>query len=108
MSELQQTQIPKIIHQIFEGRDGSIPGEILLKLVETWKEKNPFWEYRFWNYEKIDKFLIEYFPEFIEIYKNFRYDVQRWDAIRYLILFKFGGFYADLDYECLEPLDWLY
>ena len=103
----QLIQIPKIIHQIWEGRDGSIPGDLLLRMAETWKEENPSWEYRFWNYKTIDQFLLEYFPGFIDKYFSFRYDVQRWDAIRYLILFKLGGVYADLDYECLEPLDWL-
>jgi mannosyltransferase OCH1-like enzyme len=107
MESQQKTQIPKIIHQVWEGRNGDAPGELLLRLAETWKEENPSWEYRFWNYKTIDQFLLEYFPGFIEKYKRFRYDVQRWDAIRYLILFKFGGVYADLDYECLEPLDWL-
>lgn len=47
----------------------------------------------------------EYFPELIPIYNEFRYPVQRWDAISYLILYHIGGLYVDLDYECLEPID---
>ena len=107
MKNQHKNKIPKIIHQVWEGCTGDTPSDLLLRLAETWKEENPSWEYRFWNYKTIDKFLSGYFPEFIEKYFSFRYDVQRWDAIRYLILLKFGGVYADLDYECLEPLDWL-
>src|SRR5450759_1503847 len=106
-TEMNNSRIPKIIHQVWEGRNGEAPDKILLRLAETWKTENPSWEYRFWNYKMIDKFLSENFPGFIERYNSFRYDVQRWDAIRYLILLKHGGVYADLDYECLEPLDWL-
>ena len=106
-NQITNTQIPKIIHQVWEGRSGVKPDEMLFQLADTWKNENPEWEYKFWGYKAIDQFLLDYFPEFIEIYKNLRYDVQRWDAIRYLILFKFGGVYADLDYECLEPLEWL-
>jgi inositol phosphorylceramide mannosyltransferase catalytic subunit len=108
MTNQDKTHIPKTIHQVWEGRNGDAPCDLLLRLAETWKEENPSWKYRFWNYKTIDKFLLEYFPGFIEKYFSFRYDVQRWDAIRYLILYKFGGVYADLDYECLEPLDWLF
>ena len=98
-------QIPKIIHQIFEGRNGETPSDFLLTLSQTWKEHNPEWEYMFWDYKKIDQFLGDYFTQFIEKYHSFKYDVQRWDAIRYLILYQFGGLYADLDYECIEAID---
>lgn len=33
--------------------------------------------------------------------------VQRWDFIRYLILYHYGGLYVDMDYGCLEPVDGL-
>ena len=107
-SQIINTQVPKIIHQVWEGRNGDKPDKLLIQLAETWKSENPEWEYRFWGAKDIDQFLLSYFPEFIEKYNNFRYDVQRWDAIRYLILYKIGGVYADLDYECLEPLEWLF
>lgn len=62
-----------------------------------WKEHHPDWEYCFWNKEAIEKFMDEYFPELIPIYNEFRYPVQRWDAIRYLILYHIGGLYVDLE-----------
>ena len=33
------------------------------------------------------------------------FDVQRWDAIRFLFLYHHGGMYVDFDSECLSPLD---
>ncbi len=98
-------QIPRIIHQIYEDPAG--PPEHLLDLSKTWKEKHPQWEYRFWNKQAIEDFLQSVFPDLIPHYRSFPFDVQRWDAIRYLILYHFGGLYTDMDYECLEPLDTL-
>ena len=99
--------IPKLIHQFWQDKNENPPRDILLKISEIWKEKNPSWEYHLWNCKTSETILLKYFPWFINRYNNYRYDVQRWDAICYLILFKFGGVYVDMDYECLESLDWL-
>ncbi|MFV0396697.1 MAG: glycosyltransferase family 32 protein [Bacteroidales bacterium] len=95
-------QIPQIIHQIYEDPEG--PSELLRTVAESWKEQNPNWEYRFWNKATIDSFLESEFPEFEPIYRAYPYNVQRWDAIRYLILYRYGGLYVDMDYECLESI----
>lgn len=96
-------KIPRIIHQIYEDPAG--PSEFLLLLAETWKENHPTWEYRFWNKKAIESFLEDNFPDFIPYYRAYSFDVQRWDAIRYLILYKIGGLYVDLDYECIETIE---
>lgn len=102
INDCNLNKIPKIIHQIYEDPSG--PPEILLQLAKTWKEKHPDWEYCFWSKETIDNFMEKFYPELIPTYNAFRYPVQRWDAIRYLILYQIGGLYVDLDYECLEPI----
>ena len=96
-------KIPRIIHQIYEDPAG--PPANLLAISETWKEKMPHWEYRFWNKQKIYSFLESTCPDFIPYYQSYPFNVQRWDAIRYLILYHIGGLYVDFDYECIYPLD---
>lgn len=96
-------RIPRIIHQIYEDPVG--PSDSLLELAKTWKECHPAWEYRFWSKKEMESFLTAEFPDFIPVYRDFPFNVQRWDAIRYLILYKIGGLYVDFDYGCLEPLD---
>ena len=95
-------KIPQIIHQIYEDLAGPPPS--LVEISQSWKELNPDWEYRFWNKNDIETFLKTYYPEFIPAYNAFSHNVQRWDAIRYLILYKFGGLYVDMDYECTENI----
>ena len=98
-------RIPKIIHQVWEGKEGP-PSDFLLDLSQTWKEQHPDWRYIFWNGEKIEVFMAEH-AEYREVYESYPYAVQRWDMIRYLILYEYGGIYADFDYECIAPLDGL-
>lgn len=96
-------QIPKIIHQLWEEEKGP-PPEFLLDLSQTWKDHHPDWRYVFWNGEKMDNFMAKH-SEYRDVYVSYPYAVQRWDLIRYLILYEYGGVYADVDYECIEALD---
>lgn len=96
-------KIPKIIHQIYEDPAG--PPEELLELAESWKMYHPGWEYRFWGKPDVEAFMTEFFPNLIPAYTAFKHPVQRWDAIRYLILYQMGGLYVDLDYECIESIE---
>ena len=88
---------------MWEGKDGPQP-DLLSDLSQTWKEQHPDWTYIFWNGEKIDAFMAGH-AEYRDVYNSYPYAVQRWDMIRYLILYEYGGIYADLDYECIDELD---
>lgn len=97
--------IPKIIHQVWEGRTEPSMPERLQVLSESWKEENPDWEYHLWNGEEMDKLVETHFPQYLSLYKSFPHNVQRWDTIRYMILYLYGGVYADLDSECFRSID---
>lgn len=96
--------IPRIIHQVWENGRNTIPST-QLDMAETWKKKHPDWQYEYWDKERMEVFIHEYYPHLLDLYFRYKYDVQRWDVIRYLILFKIGGVYVDFDYECIEPID---
>lgn len=96
-------QIPRIIHHVCDYPDG-VP-ENLLALAATWKQHHPNWEQRFWDREKMNEFVHTVCPDFEACYRAFPLNVQRWDVIRYLILYHIGGMYVDLDYECFRPFD---
>lgn len=96
--------IPKIVHQVWEGRTSTIP-KYLETLSRSWKELNPDYEYHLWGDDEMVTMVKQNYPHMWKIYDSFPEDVQRWDTIRYMILSQFGGIYADLDSECLESLD---
>lgn len=99
-----ERKIPSIIHQIWSGIDEPLP-EHFRVLGETWKRDYPNWEYKLWDNQMMNEFIQEFYPQYWDIYNQLPYNVQRWDAIRYLILNKIGGLYVDFDYESIEPID---
>ena len=97
-------QIPKIIHQIWSGIDGLLPSR-LKQFGDTWKHHHPEWQYEFWDNQRMNDFVQTHYPQYWNTYSTFPYNIHRWDSIRYLILEKIGGIYADFDTECFKPLD---
>lgn len=95
-------KIPKIIHQTW--KDAELPPKFS-KLAETWKTLLPDWEYVLWTDEMNRDFVAKHFPHFLEKYDQYPKNIQRADAIRYLLLKEYGGLYVDLDFECLENIE---
>ena len=92
------TKIPKIIHQIWIG-----PKQMPKNLMDTWKEKNPDFEYICWTEEEMVKRNMEYvcFNQINDIEEI----AGKVDIMRLEILYKYGGIYIDADSICIEPLD---
>lgn len=97
-SSSQSPRIPKIIHQIWLG--GTLP-EKYASFQKTFKEKHPDWEYRLWTDNDVLSFPFVNRKRFEEA-TNYG---EKSDIWRYEILFRFGGLYADTDFECLQPFD---
>lgn len=96
--------IPRLIHQTWKTRD--VPLEFQA-LQRSWIDRNPGFEYRFWTDEDIGRFIAEEHPALLPVFHGYADPIARIDLARYLILRRFGGVYADLDFECLRPIDGL-
>jgi inositol phosphorylceramide mannosyltransferase catalytic subunit len=100
----------KIIHQIWFG---TIPTkkkakkalEGLKKYKDSWINKNPTWTYVCWNLQLCKDLLNMYYMHHKELFDSYPYDIQRCDVIRYFILHRYGGLYADMDYYCNKSWD---
>lgn len=97
-------KIPKIIHQIWSDKYSPLP-EFFSILSKGWKEKHPDWKYIYWDEERMNRFVQEEFPQYFKFWKSLPFDMQRWDSIRFLILYKMGGMHVDFDYECWESIE---
>ena len=53
------------------------------------------WEYRLSEDAANRRFIAEHFPWFLSLYDIYRLNIQRADAVRYLILFTHGGLFVD-------------
>jgi inositol phosphorylceramide mannosyltransferase catalytic subunit len=97
---------PRIIHQVFGFWDNHIPKNIQSRM-DTWKQLHPTFEYMLWNKKNSREFLKKYYSWFLLMYDTYQYEIQRADAIRYFILYHYGGIYSDIDLEpvkSIEPL----
>lgn len=58
---------------------------------------NPDYEYLFFDDKRVESFLNQEFPQYRSIFDSFKYRIQRYDFFRYLAVYRYGGFYLDLD-----------
>jgi len=88
-------KIPKIVHQIW--KTDNISTYPMRNSHEFWKSYYPDYNVTLWSEEKILKFITEEYYWMLPLYTNYTYDIQRADVARYIILYHYGGVYADLD-----------
>jgi len=91
--------LPKIIHQQWP-KNGAMP-QVMESWFRKWDELFPHFEHRLWTDEDIRDLIANDFPWFLATFDSYPFNIMRVDAARYFILFKYGGLYADMDYEPL-------
>ena len=74
-------------------------------MMATWTDRNPAWQTRFYDDAACVSFVRSEFPEYYDAYTSLPKDVERSDFFRYLVVLRLGGVYADVDTECVTPLD---
>ncbi|KAH3853847.1 uncharacterized protein LOC127872420 [Dreissena polymorpha] len=101
-SSSSSPRIPHIIHQTYKTE--AIPMDFQ-KNVQSCMRFNPNWKYIFWTDETARQLIQAMYPDFLVVWDNYRNNINKADALRYFVLYEFGGIYADIDFECLRPLD---
>tara|TARA_R110002073_G_scaffold157922_1_gene313294 strand:- start:1707 stop:2366 length:660 start_codon:yes stop_codon:yes gene_type:complete len=93
--------IPRKIHQVY----GTFEDNKLLEDIPIFKsqtDKTKLYceinniSYKLWLGDDCRNLLQKY-PQYIDLYNNFRHKIMRADFIRYLILYDEGGIYVDCD-----------
>ncbi len=98
-------KVPKIIWQTMKTNE--VPVSIK-SYADSWIKLNPEYEYRFFDDNDIIDFLKTEFPEYLSGYQKLKYGASKADLWRYLIIYKYGGVYADIDCMCINPLrEWV-
>ena len=94
--------IPRIIHQTWDS--SAVPRKFV-PWMRSWTQHHPQWQYWFWTPDDVRCLLRQRYPDFVQFYDKYPTMLQRADVMRYFVLYTFGGVYADLDMECLKPID---
>ena len=96
--------IPKVIYQTYKDPFDSLP-EYMQKTSNSWKTMNPDYEHVYMDDSQASDFIKkEYGEKVYNLFINAPVGVMRGDMFRYLIIYKYGGIYADLDTLCVEPV----
>ena len=91
--------IPKIIHYCWLSKD-PIPTN-LVECMNTWKQALPDYEWIKWDFERFDKSTSIWVAE---AFDNKKYAFAA-DYIRLYALYKYGGFYLDMDVIAKKSLN---
>ncbi|TEA21557.1 Mannosyl phosphorylinositol ceramide synthase SUR1 [Colletotrichum sidae] len=65
---------------------------------------HPGWEVHFWTDAEAGQFVADKYPELKDMWDNYRYPIQKIDALRYLVLYEYGGAVLDMDLRCRRSL----
>lgn len=95
--------IPKIIWQTHEAEYDDLK-PFQKSITNTWKNLNPDWEYRYVSKKIRDKYVKEFDDFLYSCYLELS-GVNQADLFKMLIIYKYGGFYADMDSVCSMPLN---
>jgi hypothetical protein len=95
--------IPRIIHQTWKSRT-EIPADL-----RGWRESfarwNPGFELRLYDDADNRAIVAGSCPGLLPVYDALPAEIFRADFVRPLYLYLHGGIYADMDMQCLRPLD---
>lgn len=86
-----EDKVPAILHHITLGsrRKGSDCNDARDSCLHF----HPGWENHLWTDETADAFVALKYPHLKAMWDGYRFPIQRIDALRYLILYEYGGMY---------------
>ncbi len=103
------TMKPKIPHILHQTWDSYMVPTVFKSWIHSWIKRHPHWEYWFWTPAQVKQLLRKYYPRYLGMYNKYPEMIKKTDAMRYFIMERYGGVYADLDLECLKNIDvWTY
>lgn len=97
--------ISKTIHQIWMTDDDRPIPTMWKTNINVLRKLHPHYEYRLWNKTSMLKFIRTYYPEYIQLFQEYDYEIQKIDAFRYFILYHYGGVYLDLGIRVKKNMD---
>ncbi len=98
---MNSTIIPKRIVQTGPNKMQPLKTRVMTSTVQR---LHPDFDYDFYDNQRVEQFIDEYFPQYRSLFQDYQFPIQRYDLFRYLVIFQFGGFYFDLDVLLAESV----
>jgi len=90
---------PGILHQMAPA-DSRRWHPIWRRCQASWRQEFAGFDYQMWDDERIDAFVRERFPGHYPVFAACPLQIIKIDFARYMILYEYGGIYADMDMYC--------
>ncbi|OAA78488.1 Glycosyltransferase [Akanthomyces lecanii RCEF 1005] len=90
-------RIPNIIHQIWKNNDLSTYPLTASSGSWEWRFETTNYTVKLWTEADIVNLVKTSYPWFLSTYQSYKYDIQRADVARLMVVHHEGGVYADLD-----------
>ena len=99
---------PPLLHQTWKvSRPDDMEPEIA-ECVRSWDRVGTWDRHHVYDDQECAAFVQEYYPQYADLYFNqLTRPVERADVFRYLVVHRFGGWYADIDTAAHRPLSTL-
>jgi mannosyltransferase OCH1-like enzyme len=81
--------IPPVLHQISLG--SGAPKAEWLAARNNCMQHHAGWDAHLWTDENAGAFVADKFPHLREMWEGYRYPIQKVDALRYMVLYEYGG-----------------
>lgn len=94
--------IPHILHQIWHDLHVPIAFD---HFQRAWSNHHPDWNHCLWTFEHGEEIITDHYPQLLPTWRTLPKVVQKADLLRYVVLHRYGGVYADMDTEPLKPFD---
>ena len=82
--------IPPIIHNIFIGERRKIRPE-WEEAGQACRRQHLGYTFEFWDDTRAEAFVQQEFPNIWPTWRDYPYNIQRADSLRYMILYRYGG-----------------
>ncbi|KAL6859552.1 putative glycosyl transferase [Trichoderma novae-zelandiae] len=96
--------VPPVLHHIALGRHGTRWRTEWKEAVQSCIDIHAGWETHIWTDETASQFVADKFPDLKDMWDGYAYPVERIDALRYMLLYEYGGAVLDMDLKCRRAL----
>lgn len=99
--------LPKVLHQVWVPGATRAPLPMpLARFVQRWRDLHPGWTHILWDEDSIGELVNQdLYDRAGEYVADHAIGQFRADLVRYEMLMRYGGVYADVDFEPLAPID---
>lgn len=99
-------KFPKNLYQVWYQGYANITRKEFIINIKNWEMMNPDWNYQCLDNDGLEKACLEYSKECYDLYKSMSIMHMKIDLARYVLIYLYGGIYADVDAYVLRPLDY--